>query len=410
MRFRRSRPAPETAAAPPSLRTLLVTAEAAARAATIDELADAVVEGVADLLGATRCTLLKAAPELLMPLGTADRGPLLDAELQVAGAVMRTQEARFVTQIAHRLAAPGRDGGERGRGLDAGPAPGRRAPTSSACSSRPGTAARTRPRDAQTEAARVVASIAGLAMERTLLGQQAAKLHEVDPLTGTGSRDSLIALLDVLRERGTLHSIVVLDVDGFREYNKKHGRAHGDRLLTALATMISRECRDGDALVRSGSDEFALVLPGSPIEAGTATARRIVSAIADWGHEDARDGLGRRRLDGLRERRRRVHERDGGPGRGQGRRHRPHRGRLTGSARRTVRSRRQRGLERRRAEQLDARRALGDRAQEIEVGRPRGVVRASPARRRRGRSASPVPGVCSPSTRAVSEMTMKACG
>jgi len=50
--------------------------------------------------------------------------------------------------------------------------------------------------------------------------------------------------------------------------------------------MISRECRDGDALVRSGADEFALVLPGSAIEAGTATARRVVSAIADWGHED----------------------------------------------------------------------------------------------------------------------------
>jgi GGDEF domain-containing protein len=50
--------------------------------------------------------------------------------------------------------------------------------------------------------------------------------------------------------------------------------------------MISRECRDGDALVRSGADEFALVLPGSPIEAGTATARRVVNAIADWGHED----------------------------------------------------------------------------------------------------------------------------
>ena len=142
------------------------------------------------------------------------------------------------------------------------------------------------PSDSETEAARVIASIAGLAMERTLLGQQAAKLHEVDPLTGTGSRDSLIALLDVLRERGTLHSVVVLDVDSFREYNRRHGRAHADRLLTSLAAMISRECRDGDALVRSGADEFALVLPGSPIEAGTATARRVVSAIADWGHED----------------------------------------------------------------------------------------------------------------------------
>src|SRR3954452_24859024 len=107
MRFRRPRPALETAPAPPSLLTLLRTAEAAARASTIDDLADAVVAGVADLLGASRCTLLKAAPELLMPLGTADRGPLLDAELQVAGAVMRTQEARFVTQIAHRLPARG---------------------------------------------------------------------------------------------------------------------------------------------------------------------------------------------------------------------------------------------------------------------------------------------------------------
>ena len=106
MPLRRSRSAPAESPTVPSLNTLLVTAEAAARASTIDELADAVVAGVAELLGATRCTLLKAAPELLMPLGTADRGPLLDAELQVAGAVMRTQEARFVTQIAHRLAGP----------------------------------------------------------------------------------------------------------------------------------------------------------------------------------------------------------------------------------------------------------------------------------------------------------------
>ena len=220
-----------------------------------------------------------------MPLGTADRGPLLDAELQVAGAVMRTQEARFVTQIAHRLAGPGEAAASEievstlALPLVAGTdLVGVLVATWDGCAIAPS--------DAQTEAARVVASIAGLAMERTLLGQQAAKLHQVDPLTGTGSRDSLIALLDVLRERGTLHSIVVLDVDGFREYNQKHGRAHADRLLTSLAAMISRECRDGDALVRSGADEFALVLPGSPIEAGTATARRVVSAIADWGHED----------------------------------------------------------------------------------------------------------------------------
>ena len=78
----------------------------------------------------------------------------------------------------------------------------------------------------------------------------------------------------------------MLDVDSFREYNRRHGRAHADRLLTALAAMISRECRDGDALVRSGADEFALVLPGSTDRGrhGDGAARR--SAIADWGHED----------------------------------------------------------------------------------------------------------------------------
>src|SRR3954447_19113422 len=190
MRFRRSRPAPVTAPAPVPLHTLLVTAEAAARAATIDDLADAVVEGVADLLGASRCTLLKAAPELLLPLGTGDRGPLLDAELQVAGAVMRTQEPRFVTQIAHRLAAPGESAASEievstlALPLVAGTdLVGVLVATWDGFESAPS--------EAQTEAARVVASIAGLAMERTLLGQQAAKLHEIDPLTGTGSRDSL---------------------------------------------------------------------------------------------------------------------------------------------------------------------------------------------------------------------------
>ena len=56
-------------------------------------------------------------------------------------------------------------------------------------------------------------------------------LRDTDPLTGTGSRDSLLALLDVLRDRGTLHSVIVLDVDGFREYNRRHSRAHADRLV-----------------------------------------------------------------------------------------------------------------------------------------------------------------------------------
>ena len=39
-------------------------------------------------------------------------------------------------------------------------------------------------------------------------------------------------------------------------------------------------------LARRTDAEFALVLPGASIEAGTAVARRVVSAVGDWGHED----------------------------------------------------------------------------------------------------------------------------
>ena len=285
MRLRRSpitTPASGRAPTRPSLADL---AEKLAASRDADAIADAVVGGLADALGSQRSTLLKTSPELLMPLGHADKGPLLDAELQIAGAVMRSGEPRFLTQTAHplparddepptevevsTLALPLLSAGELVGVLVAtwlGP----REPLS----------------DEERETARLIASVTALAMDRAFLGERARLLNERDPLTGTGSRDSLITLLEMLRERGTVHALVLLDVDDFGAYATRLGGEAGDQLLTALATMISRECRDGDALVRSGGDEFALVLMGSSAAAGAAAARRVVDAIADWGHED----------------------------------------------------------------------------------------------------------------------------
>ena len=288
MRLRRSAthlPESEPSAAGFRLSELADLAERIAGTHSADEIADAVVGALADRLGAQRSTLLKAAPELLLPLGHADKGPLLDAELQIAGAVMRSREPRFLTQTAHPL--PARDEDEPREvevstlalplvsddelvGVLVATWTGRRPPL----------------RDDERDAARLIAGMTALAMDRAFLGERARLLSDRDPLTGTGSRDSLITLLDLLRERGTMHALVLLDIDDFGAFTARLSSSAGDQLLTALATMISRECRDGDALVRSGSDEFALVLMGSSAAAGAATARRIVDAVADWGHED----------------------------------------------------------------------------------------------------------------------------
>ena len=110
---------------------------------------------------------------------------------------------------------------------------------------------------------------------------------ESDPLTGAHTARSLVVLLDALRDRGTPHALVLIDLDGFGAYNERLGREAGDRLLVALAGMVGGECREGDVVARCGADEFALLLPGSSVDAGAAAARRLVEAVRDWGHEDA---------------------------------------------------------------------------------------------------------------------------
>src|SRR5699024_1216398 len=114
--------------------------------------------------------------------------------------------------------------------------------------------------------------------DRHALGDRMATHEETDPLTGARTRRGLEALLGGLSERGEPHALTLVDLDG--------GAAPGgERFLVALAGLLGRECRAGDVLARRADAEFALVLPGASIEAGTAVARRVVSAVGDWGHE-----------------------------------------------------------------------------------------------------------------------------
>jgi len=111
-----------------------------------------------------------------------------------------------------------------------------------------------------------VAQYVALSSDITELKEHARELQHMahyDGLTGLPNR---ILLADRLRQamsqarRGSQSlAVAVVDVDGFKAVNDRHGRSTGDRLLTAMAARLKSVLREGDTLARLGGDEFAVV-------------------------------------------------------------------------------------------------------------------------------------------------------
>jgi diguanylate cyclase (GGDEF)-like protein len=101
-------------------------------------------------------------------------------------------------------------------------------------------------------------------------------LAETDPLTGCPNRQALRAWFDRW-EGGEPVSVVLVDVDGLKRINEKHGQAAGDEALRLLANVLSSSIRPGDLVVRWGGDEFVALLRGAGHE---AAQRRFTGLIA----------------------------------------------------------------------------------------------------------------------------------
>ncbi|RZS89347.1 diguanylate cyclase (GGDEF)-like protein [Motilibacter rhizosphaerae] len=85
-----------------------------------------------------------------------------------------------------------------------------------------------------------------------------------DALTGLGNRTLLQEEAPGLLERPA--SLLLLDLDGFKEVNDTLGHAAGDELLVQVARVLADGCGPDDLLVRLGGDEFAVLVPGTPAE------------------------------------------------------------------------------------------------------------------------------------------------
>lgn len=111
------------------------------------------------------------------------------------------------------------------------------------------------------------------------------RLSITDDLTGVGNRRYLMTRLDAEialcgRHRDDL-AVVMLDLDHFKSINDTWGHPAGDRVLTALAKVLSNTCRATDSVARYGGEVFVLVLPRTTMDTALALLKRMRSELGE---------------------------------------------------------------------------------------------------------------------------------
>jgi len=112
----------------------------------------------------------------------------------------------------------------------------------------------------------IVLAAGGLWVSRRRHAEQ-ERISLVDPLTGVGNRRQLQRLAArSLRDPagGRRHTLLLVDLDHFKQLNDRFGHAHGDAALRRLAAALQEAVRPGDHVVRLGGDEFAVLLQDVP--------------------------------------------------------------------------------------------------------------------------------------------------
>lgn len=84
------------------------------------------------------------------------------------------------------------------------------------------------------------------------------------------------------RRDGSFLSLVMMDIDFFKNYNDRYGHVAGDVCLQRVAKAIERVLkRASDCAVRYGGEEFAMILPGTDMESAIHVAEEVRSAVAE---------------------------------------------------------------------------------------------------------------------------------
>jgi diguanylate cyclase (GGDEF)-like protein len=158
----------------------------------------------------------------------------------------------------------------------------------------------TKPPDSDELAVRIEIAERILAVHDQLARQNAllAELASTDELTGVKNRRRFREDLELLLSHATRHrsplSLILLDIDHFKQYNDAFGHPAGDRVLQKVGATLRSSVRSHDVVARYGGEEFVVLLPATGAKDSLDVAERLRTTIAsqDWPHRPVTASLG----------------------------------------------------------------------------------------------------------------------
>lgn len=127
-------------------------------------------------------------------------------------------------------------------------------------------------------------------------GESARKRAVTDELTGVYNRrfleDSLDGYLAEAREKGAPLTLVMADLDHFRQINEQHGQEKGDEAIKGMANAFRSSLRPTDVIARYGGDEFLLILPATGSKEAVPLMSAACANVAAMGQPPVTTSLG----------------------------------------------------------------------------------------------------------------------
>ncbi|PRY28440.1 sensor domain-containing diguanylate cyclase [Pseudosporangium ferrugineum] len=139
--------------------------------------------------------------------------------------------------------------------------------------------------DADLLMLRTFAGQAGVAVHNVRVHEEAQRLSLTDPLTGLWNyrylRESLRREVERASRFGRMLTVLVLDLDHFKEVNDTYGHGAGDTVLGEFARRLRIGLREVDVAFRQGGEEFVVLLPETDAYGGVIVAERLGAAIRE---------------------------------------------------------------------------------------------------------------------------------
>ena len=139
--------------------------------------------------------------------------------------------------------------------------------------------------DEDFEVLSLVSDYLAVSVSNSLSLKEVERLSITDGLTGLNNRRSfninLAKEIERAKRSGEPLSLLLFDIDNFKNYNDSNGHQAGDKLLQELSNLLKREIRSTDICARYGGEEFVVILPETSVIGSEQVAEKLRQVIED---------------------------------------------------------------------------------------------------------------------------------